>query len=117
MGSSISSPAKTLLSGLLSKDPAQRLGGGPSDVQELKEHQFFQAIDWRALEEKRITPPFKPADNGLMDTKYFDSEFTDQSVALTPPTDKRLIAEIQEEEEEGEGPFIDFDSHRASYQT
>ena len=49
--------------------------------------------------------------------QYFDSEFTDQSVALTPPTDKRLIAEIQEEEEEGEGPFIDFDSHRASYQT
>ena len=28
-----------------------------------------QAIDWRALEEKRITPPFKPAVNGLMDTK------------------------------------------------
>ena len=24
------------------KDPAKRLGSGPSDVQELKEHQFFQ---------------------------------------------------------------------------
>jgi len=113
----MSASAKSILTGLLSKDPAKRLGSGPSDVQELKEHQFFQAIDWRALEEKRITPPFKPAVNGLMDTKYFDSEFTDQSTALTPPTDKRLIAEIQEEEEEGEGPFIDFDSHRASYQT
>ena len=30
---------------------------------------YLQAIDWRALEEKRVTPPFKPAVNGLMDTK------------------------------------------------
>jgi len=98
--SSISSPAKTLLSGLLSKDPAQRLGGGPGDVQELKEHQFFQAIDWRALEEKRVTPPFKPAVNGLMDTKYFDSEFTGQSIVMTPPNDPSLITSIMEEEED-----------------
>ena len=26
----------------LIKDPAKRLGSGPSDVKELKEHQFFQ---------------------------------------------------------------------------
>jgi len=94
----ISSPAKALLSGLLSKDPAQRLGAGPGDVQEIKEHQFFQAIDWKALEEKRLTPPFKPVVNGLLDTKYFDSEFTDQSVALTPPN-TGLITPITEEEE------------------
>ena len=30
---------------------------------------YWQAIDWRALEEKRVTPPFKPAVNGLLDTK------------------------------------------------
>jgi len=108
--SSISSPANALLSGLLSKDPAQRLGAGPGDVQEIKEHQFFQAINWRALDEKRVTPPFKPAVNGLLDTKYFDSEFTGQSVALTPPTDQSLISSIQEQEEE-EDTF-----HRFSYQ-
>jgi len=113
---SISSPAKALLSGLLSKDPAKRLGAGTGDVQEIKEHQFFQAIDWRALEEKRLTPPFKPAVNGLLDTKYFDSEFTGQSVALTPPSDQGLITSITEEEEFDRFSYQPEDFNRFSFQ-
>jgi len=98
---SLSKPAKSLLAGLLTKDPRQRLGGGPGDCQELKEHEFFQNINWTDLDLKKIPPPFKPAVSGIMDTKYFDSDFTEQSVALTPPTDLGYMSAIQEEESQG----------------
>ena len=50
----ISSEARDLLLGLLVKDPAKRLGGGPSDAQEIKAHLFFETIDWDALEKKKV---------------------------------------------------------------
>ena len=40
--SSLKAEAKSVLSGLLSKDPKERLGAGPGDWQEIKEHNFFQ---------------------------------------------------------------------------
>ena len=33
----------------------------------------------------QITPPFKPQVTSDTDTRYFDSEFTGESVELTPP--------------------------------
>lgn len=38
-----------LISGLLSKDPVQRLGAGPLDGIEIMKHPFFNGIDWEAL--------------------------------------------------------------------
>lgn len=34
-------------------------------------------MDWEALLEKKIVPPFKPKLSGSDDTKYVDSEFTE----------------------------------------
>ena len=54
----ISSEARDLLLGLLVKDPARRLGGGPSDAQEIRSHLFFSVFnegDWEALEQKRVS--------------------------------------------------------------
>merc|ERR1719411_1520851 len=81
----ISSEARDLLLGLLVKDPARRLGGGPSDAQEIKSHPFFDSIDWTSLEQKKIPPPFKPQVLSETDTRNFDIEFTGESVELTPP--------------------------------
>lgn len=50
----ISSEARDLLLNLLVKDPVRRLGGGPSDAQEIKSHLFFESIDWEALENKKV---------------------------------------------------------------
>ncbi|KAH9991292.1 AGC/Akt protein kinase [Russula vinacea] len=44
--------------GLLTRDPAQRLGVNGAD--EIKRHPFFDKIDWRRLAQKKIQPPFKP---------------------------------------------------------
>ena len=74
-----------LLKGLLIKDPNKRLGGGPNDAKDIMEHSFFSPIDWVDLVHKRIHPPFKPQVTSDTDTRYFDSEFTGESVELTPP--------------------------------
>ena len=55
----ITSEARDLLMGLLVKDPAKRLGGGPTDAQEIKAHLFFESADWgdgwwTALEQKKV---------------------------------------------------------------
>lgn len=81
----ISNEAKSLLSGLLEKQPSKRLGGGPEDVRDIMSHPFFACIDWNDLVLKKITPPFKPQVTSDTDTRYFDSEFTGESVQLTPP--------------------------------
>ncbi|CAH3973994.1 RAC serine/threonine-protein kinase [Pieris brassicae] len=80
------SPAcRALLAALLTKEPARRLGAGPGDALEIMQHPFFAAINWADLLAKKLPPPFKPQVDSDTDTRYFDSEFTGESVELTPP--------------------------------
>lgn len=44
---------------MLAKDKCERLGIH-SDVQEVKQHQFFKSIDWDLLEQRKVQPPFLP---------------------------------------------------------
>ncbi|XP_023616340.1 RAC-beta serine/threonine-protein kinase [Myotis lucifugus] len=81
----LSPEAKSLLAGLLKKDPKQRLGGGPSDAKEVMEHRFFLSINWQDVVQKKLPPPFKPQVTSEVDTRYFDDEFTAQSITITPP--------------------------------
>ena len=56
----VGSDARSLLTKLLNRDPAQRLG--VNGAQEIKDHPFFaKHIDWKRLLAKKIQPPFKPA--------------------------------------------------------
>jgi serine/threonine protein kinase len=50
----LSSDARELLGGLLIKDPARRLGGGPDDARQIMAHPFFSCINWRDLEQKKV---------------------------------------------------------------
>ncbi|XP_057349486.1 RAC-beta serine/threonine-protein kinase isoform X1 [Manis pentadactyla] len=81
----LSPEAKSLLAGLLKKDPKQRLGGGPGDAREVMEHRFFLGINWQDVMQKKLLPPFKPQVTSEVDTRYFDDEFTAQSITITPP--------------------------------
>jgi len=55
----VPSAAKDLLTKLLNRDPAQRLGANGSA--EIKAHPFFHAIDWRKLLQRKYEPTFKPS--------------------------------------------------------
>lgn len=108
--SKISAEARGLLSGLLVKDPLKRLGGGPEDANEIKQHIFFSPINWTDLEGRKIAPPFKPQVMSETDTRCFDTEFTGESVELTPPDEAAPIAgsAIDEAEEPAENQFPNF---------
>ncbi|XP_067011381.1 RAC serine/threonine-protein kinase isoform X2 [Anabrus simplex] len=104
----ISNEAKDMLGGLLIKDPNQRLGGGPDDAKEIMQHPFFSSINWNDLQQKKIPPPFKPQVTSDTDTRYFDSEFTGESVELTPPEHAGHLNSIEEELEQNQPYFPQF---------
>ncbi|XP_076230990.1 ribosomal protein S6 kinase alpha-5 isoform X3 [Calliopsis andreniformis] len=84
---------------LLVKDPRQRLGGGPDDAKELKEHPFFKKapppFSWEALERRQIPPPFVPRITHELDTSNFSDEFTKMiaadSPAVVPPNYDKIF--------------------------
>lgn len=56
----VGSEARSLLTQLLDRDPARRLG--VRGAQDIKNHPFFSRhIDFKKLWQKAIPPPFKPA--------------------------------------------------------
>ncbi|KAM7451879.1 Serine/threonine-protein kinase Sgk1 [Porites harrisoni] len=76
----ISQSARNILEGLLQKDRTKRLGQGPSDFEDIKNHPFFRNIDWESLYEKKIEPPYNPNVSGQLDLKHFDPEFVREPV-------------------------------------
>jgi len=80
-GEGMTLEAKSIMTGLLQREPSKRLGAGGSE--EIKRHPFFARwIDWNKLSQKQITPPFKPSVVSAMDVANFDAEFTSE-----PPED------------------------------
>ena len=75
----LSVEGRNFVKGLLNRNPDHRLGS-KRDALELKEHPFFADVDWEALLQKKITPPFTPVLSGEHDTTNFDEEFTKAEV-------------------------------------
>lgn len=74
----LSKDAISILQGFFTHDPDKRLGS--DSIDKIKKHSFFKNIDWNAILNKKIKPPFIPRISSDSDTKYIDSEFTN----LTP---------------------------------
>ncbi|KAF8369690.1 hypothetical protein HHK36_032288 [Tetracentron sinense] len=72
----LSSEAHSLLKGLLQKEPSRRLGRGPSGGDEIKNHKWFQSINWNKLETRELQPKFKPDVSGKDCTANFDKCWT-----------------------------------------
>eukprot|EP00742_Colponemidia_sp_Colp-10_P003496 GILJ01003723.1.p1 GENE.GILJ01003723.1~~GILJ01003723.1.p1 ORF type:complete len:872 (-),score=124.93 GILJ01003723.1:436-3051(-) len=53
----LSRDARSLLKGLLERDPSRRLGAGPQDAEEIKSHPFFQTVSWHAMMSRHLRPP------------------------------------------------------------
>lgn len=72
--------AQSLLIGMLQKQPELRLGSGERDAMEIKEHPWFQGVDWIKLYKRELVPPFVPVVSNPLDTSNFDDEFTSQAI-------------------------------------
>lgn len=80
----------SILQKLLTREPDQRLGSGPTDAQEVMSQPFFRNINWDDIYHKRVQPPFKPTIKNATDTSNFDSEFTSVTPVLTPVQSGKL---------------------------
>jgi len=69
-----------LISKLLVFEPKKRLGYGKDGTENIKNHPFFEEINWDDIWNKKIVPPFKPELEDELDLKYFDSQFTNEPV-------------------------------------
>ena len=76
----ISESARSLIVGLLQKDPSKRLGNGTKDSISIKEHPFFKDIIWDDVYYKRMKPVFIPSLKSDIDISYFDTNFTSQKL-------------------------------------
>ncbi|XP_078590617.1 protein kinase C epsilon type-like isoform X3 [Branchiostoma floridae x Branchiostoma japonicum] len=98
----LSKEAVAILKAFMTKNPAKRLGcvaaqGGEAAI---KQHVFFKDIDWEALLDRRVKPPFRPKIKTKKDANNFDQDFTREEPVLTP-TDDAVVKAINQEEFKG----------------
>ena len=84
----ISDTAFDLIKKLCQTNVEERLG---KNVKEIKNHKFFEDIDWVKLEKKQITPPFKPKIRYQGDVRNFDKMFTDMPINSTLGNKEQMI--------------------------
>ncbi|KAM4038834.1 protein kinase C theta type [Anomaloglossus baeobatrachus] len=82
----LSKEAKEILIMLFVREPERRLGIKGN----IRQHCFFQHIDWERLEKKEIEPPFKPKVKSANDCSNFDKEFLNEKARISS-TDRTLI--------------------------
>lgn len=99
----LSKEAVAILKGFMTKNPAKRLGcvKAHNGEQAILMHAFFHnRIDWQALIERKIQPPFKPKIKSRLDVSNFDKEFTKEATTLTP-MDPNIIEAINQDDFRG----------------
>ncbi|CAJ1419167.1 unnamed protein product [Effrenium voratum] len=69
--SKVTPAAQRLIQDLLKRSPAFRLPMKPGGVANVKEADWFQEFDWRALMTQTMVPPFIPDIRGKTDTSNF----------------------------------------------
>nr|XP_056706681.1 ribosomal protein S6 kinase alpha-5 isoform X1 [Euleptes europaea] len=82
----MSAQAKEVIQRLLIKDPKKRLGCGSSGAVEIKQHPFFQKINWDHMAAKKVPAPFKPVIRDELDVSNFAEEFTEMDPTYSPAT-------------------------------
>uniref|UniRef100_A0A3Q3D4Z8 Protein kinase C n=1 Tax=Hippocampus comes TaxID=109280 RepID=A0A3Q3D4Z8_HIPCM len=82
----INKEAKELLERLFERDPTRRL----TILGNIRLHSFFKSIDWQALENREVEPPFKPKVRAPNDCSNFDREFLSEKPRLSH-SDKNFI--------------------------
>uniref|UniRef100_A0A1A8E478 protein kinase C n=1 Tax=Nothobranchius kadleci TaxID=1051664 RepID=A0A1A8E478_NOTKA len=99
----LSTEAIGVMRRLLRRNPERRLGSGEKDAEDVKKQPFFRGMDWEALLQRKVPPPFVPTIQGEEDVSNFDTEFTAEAPTLTPPRERRALSRREQDY------FKDFD--------
>jgi len=84
------SASRDIIKQFLTEDRTRRLGNMKNKVEDIKNHKFFKGIDWQALKEHRIKPPYIPLVEDDSDTSQFelyDEEPGFELIVKKPPED------------------------------
>lgn len=73
----ISPDSIDFLNKIFVSDPKKRLGH--KGAKEIKEHPFFDGIDWESIYNKKIKPPFMPRVTKPDETRYVHPEFLEEN--------------------------------------
>ena len=76
----VTAEAKDLISQLLVPNPKKRLGYGKDGAKNIKQHSYFEGINWEDAWERKLKPPLIPQLRGETDLSYFDKMFTDEKI-------------------------------------
>mmetsp|Transcript_8627 Transcript_8627/g.34885 ORF Transcript_8627/g.34885 Transcript_8627/m.34885 type:complete len:630 (-) Transcript_8627:1620-3509(-) len=68
----------TLIKALLDRQQDRRIGSGPNGTENVKNHKFFNGVNWSKVEVRDVTPPFRPTVEGEMCTACFDDMWTNK---------------------------------------
>lgn len=61
---------RDLVRDLCQRLPVDRVGYNEGGIRNLRAHRYFTDFDFAALEERKLTPTFRPEVSGPADTKY-----------------------------------------------
>ena len=71
---------------------------GATGSEDIKKHKFFSSMNWEALFEKEIEPPFKPNVTGDDDVSNVAQEFLDEEVTDLDETEAPEINKAEQAE-------------------
>jgi serine/threonine protein kinase len=88
----LSNEARHLITGLLTKEPSQRIGCKGGGASEVLTHPFFRGVDWLKVARRAVEPPFVPptmeeGQEGLPGLCNFDKEYTNIVLSSPPAKD------------------------------
>jgi len=71
-GNFMSKESKDLILKMLTVSPNNRLGSFARADKDIREHPFFEDIDWKGLADRNVQVPFRPAVSDPLDGSNFD---------------------------------------------
>ncbi|XP_036375762.1 protein kinase C theta type-like [Megalops cyprinoides] len=82
---------RDILVKLFVREPERRLGVKGN----IRQHPFFRDVDWVALENRQVEPPFRPTVKSPSDCSNFDKEFINEKPRLSC-ADRTLINSVDQ---------------------
>ncbi|XP_035257725.1 protein kinase C theta type-like isoform X1 [Anguilla anguilla] len=87
----LSKDSRDILIKLFVREPERRLGVKGN----VRQHLFFREVDWTALENRQVDPPFRPTVSSPSDCSNFDKEFINEKPRLSC-ADRTLINSVDQ---------------------
>ena len=91
---------KDIITKLLNSKPKLRLGYGENGIQNIKNHSYFNNVNWNDYRKKKVNPPFIPIIKNDFDLTNFDKQFTLEDVFEDDDNENEIEVKIPDDEYE-----------------